>query len=186
MRGKGGPGEVLQASTSPAIEHLSFASDDSCTESTAEDFSLESYRVEPSSLEQAMIPQQAMKKEALWLHTPAPLPADADATATGTDILYPARLQPQPVEWLWQHRHAAGTLLDDRIREDGNFHWTGLSNLTPGDLFAPRPTGAGLACTQKRRDCRLSRTARVTGMLAGLRRDGVTAIRERAWEKHIA
>jgi hypothetical protein len=41
----------LQASTPPAIEHLSFASPDSCTESTAQ----------PSSLEQAMIPQQAMK-----------------------------------------------------------------------------------------------------------------------------
>ena len=34
--------------------------------------------------------------------------------------------------------------LDYRIGEDGNFHWTGLSNLTPEDLLAARPTGAGL------------------------------------------
>jgi hypothetical protein len=40
----------LQASTPPAIEHLAFAPPDSCTESAAE----------PSSLEQAMTPQQAM------------------------------------------------------------------------------------------------------------------------------
>ena len=51
----------LQASTPPAIEHLSFASPDSCTESTAEHF----------SLEQAMIQQQAMMKDALSPHTPA-------------------------------------------------------------------------------------------------------------------
>jgi putative DNA primase/helicase len=57
-----------------------------------------------------MIPQQAMTKDALSPHTPSPLPADADATVTGTDIVYLADLQPQPVEWLWQHRLAAGTL----------------------------------------------------------------------------
>jgi hypothetical protein len=34
--------------------------------------------------------------------------------------------------------------LDYRIGEAGNFHWTGLSNLTQQDLLAPRPTGAGL------------------------------------------
>jgi putative DNA primase/helicase len=34
--------------------------------------------------------------------------------------------------------------LDYRIGEAGNFHWTGLSNLTPEDLLAARPTGAGL------------------------------------------
>ncbi len=90
----------LQASTPPPIEHLSFASPDSCTESAAE----------PSSLEQAMIPQQAMMKDALSPHTPSPLPADADAPVTGTDTVYLADLQPQPVEWLWQHRLAAGTL----------------------------------------------------------------------------
>jgi hypothetical protein len=90
----------LQASTPPAIEHLSSASADSCTESTAE----------PSSLEQAMIPQQAMMNDALSPHTPSPLPADAEATVTGTDIVYLTDLQPQPVEWLWQHRLAAGTL----------------------------------------------------------------------------
>ena len=28
----------------------------------------------------------------------------------GTDIVYLADLQPQPVEWLWQHRLAAATL----------------------------------------------------------------------------
>jgi hypothetical protein len=90
----------LQASTPPAIEHLSFASPDSCTESAAE----------PSTLEQAMIPQQTMMKDALSPQTPSPLPADADATVTGTDIVYLADLPPQPVEWLWQHRLAAGTL----------------------------------------------------------------------------
>jgi hypothetical protein len=90
----------LQASTPPAIEHLSFASPDSCTESTAE----------PSSPEQAMILQQAMMKDALSPHTSSPLPTDADATVTGTDIVYLAGLQLQPVEWLWQHRLAARTL----------------------------------------------------------------------------
>jgi putative DNA primase/helicase len=54
--------------------------------------------------------QQAMMKDALSPHTPSPLPADPDATVTGTDIVYLADLQPQPVEWLWQHRLAAGTL----------------------------------------------------------------------------
>ena len=47
--------------------------------------------------------------------------------------------------------------LDYRIGEDGNFHWTGLSNLTPEDLLAPRPTGAGLPkrkfAAQWLRDC---------------------------------
>jgi hypothetical protein len=57
-----------------------------------------------------MIPQQAMSNDPLSPHTPSPLPADADATVTGTDIVYLAGLQPQPVEWLWQHRLATGTL----------------------------------------------------------------------------
>jgi putative DNA primase/helicase len=57
-----------------------------------------------------MIPQEAMMKDALSPHAPSPLPADPDATVTGTDIVYLADLQPQPVEWLWQHRLAAGTL----------------------------------------------------------------------------
>jgi hypothetical protein len=52
----------LQASTTPAIEHLSVASPDSCTESAAE----------PSSPEQAMISQQAMMKDTLSPHTPSP------------------------------------------------------------------------------------------------------------------
>ena len=47
--------------------------------------------------------------------------------------------------------------LDYRIGEDGNFHWTGLSNLTPEDLLAARPTGAGLPkrkfAAQWLRDC---------------------------------
>src|ERR1700688_495667 len=84
----------LQASTPPAIEHLSFASPDSYTESTAEHFGLEPSRPEPSSLEQAMIQQQTMRKDALSPHTPSPLPADADATVPGTDILALAGLQP--------------------------------------------------------------------------------------------
>ena len=57
-----------------------------------------------------MSPQQAMMNDTLSPHTPSPLPADADATVTGTDIISLADLQPQPVEWLWQHRFAAGTL----------------------------------------------------------------------------
>ena len=57
-----------------------------------------------------MIPQQTMMNDALSPHTPSPSSADADATVTGTDIVYLADLQPQPVEWLWQHRLAAGTL----------------------------------------------------------------------------
>ena len=47
--------------------------------------------------------------------------------------------------------------LDYRIGEAGNFHWTGLSNLTPEDLLAARPTGAGLPkrkfAAQWLRDC---------------------------------
>ena len=57
-----------------------------------------------------MIPQQTMMKDALSPHTPSLLPADANETVTGTDIVYLADLHPQPVEWLWQHRLAAGTL----------------------------------------------------------------------------
>jgi hypothetical protein len=75
------------------------SSPDFCTESAAE----------PFRLEQAMIPQQAMSNDPLSPHTPSPLPADADATVTGTDMVYLADLQPQPAEWLWQHRLAAGT-----------------------------------------------------------------------------
>ncbi len=56
-----------------------------------------------------MIPQQALINDALSSHPP-PIPADADATVTATDIISLADLQPQPVEWLWQHRLAAGTL----------------------------------------------------------------------------
>jgi hypothetical protein len=56
----------LQASTPPAIEHLSVASPDSCTESAAE----------PSRPEQAMIPQQAMMKDTLSPHTPSPKTED--------------------------------------------------------------------------------------------------------------
>jgi hypothetical protein len=55
---------------------------------------------EPSSLEQAMIPQQALMNDALSPHTPSLLPANAHETVTGTDIVYLACLQPQPVEWL--------------------------------------------------------------------------------------
>ena len=47
--------------------------------------------------------------------------------------------------------------LDYQIGEAGNFHWTGLSNLTPEDLLAARPTGAGLPkrkfAAQWLRDC---------------------------------
>jgi superfamily II DNA or RNA helicase len=57
-----------------------------------------------------MIPQQAMSNDPLSPHTPSPLPSDAEATVTGADMIYLADLQPQPVEWLWQHRLAAGTL----------------------------------------------------------------------------
>jgi putative DNA primase/helicase len=57
-----------------------------------------------------MIPPQALINDALSPHTPPPFPADADATVTGTDIICLANIQPQPVEWLWQHRLAAGTL----------------------------------------------------------------------------
>jgi hypothetical protein len=48
--------------------------------------------------------------DALSLHPPSPLPTNTDATVTGTDIVYLADLPPQPVEWIWQHRLAAGTL----------------------------------------------------------------------------
>jgi hypothetical protein len=54
-----------------------------------------------------MIPQQALINDAL---PPSQLPPEPDATVTGTDIIYLADLEPQPVEWLWEHRLAAGTL----------------------------------------------------------------------------
>jgi hypothetical protein len=57
-----------------------------------------------------MIPHQAMSNDPRSPRTPSPLPADADATVTGTDMVYLAGLQPQPAEWLWQLRLAAGTL----------------------------------------------------------------------------
>jgi putative DNA primase/helicase len=57
-----------------------------------------------------MTPQQIMMNDALSPHPPSPSPPDADATVTGTDIVYLTDIQPQPVEWLWQHRLAAGTL----------------------------------------------------------------------------
>ena len=170
---------------------------------------------------QALRPQQATTEDALSPRTQPLLPADAAAIETNTDIVYLSDLQPQPVEWLWQHRLAAGALamlsgepgsgktwvalaillirhlskriagrpirrgqasielssalrteflagssldaqarpallhiksnlgplappLDYRINEVGNFQWTGLSSLTPDELLADRPTGAGL------------------------------------------
>jgi hypothetical protein len=116
----------------------------------------------PSSPEQAMIPQLAPMNDALSPHTPSPLPADADEAVTGTDIVYLADLQPQPVEWLWQH---------------SNFHWTGLSNLTPGDFLAARPTGAGLPkrkfAAQWLRDC-LQQGGQTQGSIeTAAERDGV-------------
>ena len=57
-----------------------------------------------------MTSHQVLMNDALPSHTPPPLSADADATVTGTDIVYLADVQAQPVEWLWHHRLAAGTL----------------------------------------------------------------------------
>lgn len=57
-----------------------------------------------------MIPQQALINDALPPYPPSLLPSDPDATVTGTDIVYLADLEPQPVEWLWEHRLAVGTL----------------------------------------------------------------------------
>ena len=41
---------------------------------------------------------------------PSALAAAADATVTAADIIYLNEVQPQPVEWLWEDRLAAGTL----------------------------------------------------------------------------
>jgi hypothetical protein len=57
-----------------------------------------------------MIPQQAISNGPLSPQMPTPFPAHEDETVTGTDILYLADLQPQPVEWLWPHRLAVGTV----------------------------------------------------------------------------
>jgi hypothetical protein len=57
-----------------------------------------------------MIPHQALINDALSPYPPSLLPPDPDETVTGTDIIYLTDLAPQPVEWLWQHRLAAGTL----------------------------------------------------------------------------
>jgi len=67
-------GHLLASVLLSAVRQHLFA--DSGTESTAE----------PSGLEQAMIPQQAMMKDAISPHAPSPLSADADATVTGTDM----------------------------------------------------------------------------------------------------
>jgi hypothetical protein len=76
-----------------------------------------------------MIPQQAMRNHPLSPHTPSPLPADADATVTGTDIADLADLQPQPVDWLWQHRLAAGTLALISGEPGSGKTWVALARL---------------------------------------------------------
>jgi AAA domain len=69
-----------------------------------------------------MILQLATMNDALSPQTPSPLPSDAEATVTGTEIVYLADLQPQPVDWLWQHRarrrHAGDAFRGARIRKD--------------------------------------------------------------------
>ena len=76
-----------------------------------------------------MIPQQTMMKDALSPHTPSSLPADADATVTGTDMVYLADPQPQPVEWLWQHRLAAGTSAMISGEPGSGKTWSALATL---------------------------------------------------------
>ncbi|MEA3007305.1 MAG: hypothetical protein QOI94_2574, partial [Acidobacteriaceae bacterium] len=67
--------------------------------------------------------------------------------------------------------------LDYRIGEAGNFHWTGLSNLTPEDLFAARPTGAGLPkrkfAAQWLRDCLQPGSQTQGSIEVAAERDGV-------------
>ena len=58
-------------------------------------------QTEPSSLEQAMIPQQALMNDALSPHTPSP--ANADATVAGTDIVYLA--DGKSGAWWWTLPH---------------------------------------------------------------------------------
>src|ERR1700732_2425485 len=73
------------------------SSPDPCTESTVESF----------SLEQAMIPQQAMSNDALSPRTPPPLPADADVTVTGTDGAWWRTLPPPEDQTRWSPRQDA-------------------------------------------------------------------------------
>ena len=67
--------------------------------------------------------------------------------------------------------------LDYRIGEAGNFHWTGLSNLTPEDLLAARPTGAGLPkrkfAAQWLRDCLQPGSQTQASIEIAAERDGV-------------
>jgi hypothetical protein len=84
----------FQASTPPVIDHLSSSPADPVTAGAAA----------------VPHPEQAIIEDGLSPHTPSPSPAGSGATVTGTDIVSLADLQPQPVEWLWQHRLAAGTL----------------------------------------------------------------------------
>ena len=67
--------------------------------------------------------------------------------------------------------------LDYRIGEAGNFHWTGLSNLTPEDLLAARPTGAGLPkrkfAAQWLRDCLQPGSQTQGSIEVAAERDGV-------------
>ncbi len=74
-----------------------------------------------------MIPQQALINDALSSHTPPPFPADADPNITATDIISLADLQPQPVEWLWQHRLAAGTLATLSGKPGSGKTWVALA-----------------------------------------------------------
>ena len=108
----------LQASTPPAIEHLSFASPDSCTERTAE----------PSSLEQAMIPQQAMSNDPLSPHTPA----DADE--------YPpvnqARCSNKLLEHL-EHLHETNDLFGN-VAKSQNLRQTNVSTTAPCGISVPK------------------------------------------------
>ena len=124
-------GHLLPSVLLSAVRQHLFAG--SGTESTAE----------PSGLEQAMIPQQAMMKDAILPHKPSPLSADADATVTGTDIVYLAGLQPQPVEWLWQHKLAAGTLAMLSGEPGSGKTWVALAEQTFRAQTSHRPFRLG-------------------------------------------
>jgi hypothetical protein len=74
-------------------------------------FSNRAFRPQPAiaqGITSAITP--ALIEDQLSPRTQAPLPAESPAIETNTDIVYLSDLQLQPVEWLWQHRLAAGTL----------------------------------------------------------------------------
>jgi hypothetical protein len=129
----------LKASTPPAIEHLPFASPDSCAESVAE----------PSIPEPAMITQQAMMKDTLSPHTPSPSPADGDETVTGTDNRL-LRRPPAPTRRIILATQARCRYVGDAFRGASSRKSLGRTRHLGSAAMRPRPAHRRKAQTSHR------------------------------------